>query len=112
MGTTVEYIRYVCDQIKGTGEISYRKMFGEYLVYVNEKPVFTVCDNTVYVKKLDVLSGILCSAEIGAPYEGAKPHYILEIDNTELGKKVIDILLQTLPAPKPKKGPGQKIHRS
>ncbi|MGN0560765.1 MAG: hypothetical protein ACI4K8_06895 [Candidatus Fimenecus sp.] len=25
-------------------------MFGEYMVYVNDKPILMVCDNTVFVK--------------------------------------------------------------
>ncbi len=28
MATTNEYIEYVCEQIKGVGEIRYKKMFG------------------------------------------------------------------------------------
>ena len=43
MATTNEYIEYVCEQIQGVGEIRYQKMFGEYMVYVNKKPVFIVC---------------------------------------------------------------------
>ena len=36
MATTNEYIEYVCEQIQGVGEIRYQKMFGEYMVYVNQ----------------------------------------------------------------------------
>jgi len=35
MATTVDYIEYVCDQVKDTGVVRYKKMFGEYMVYVN-----------------------------------------------------------------------------
>ena len=55
MATSVEFIEYVCDQIIGTGKIRYQKMFGEYMVYVDEKPILIVCDHTVYVKKWTVL---------------------------------------------------------
>ena len=55
MATSPEFMEYVVEQIAGCGEIRYRKMFGEYLVYVNEKPVLLVCDNTVYVKMLDTI---------------------------------------------------------
>jgi DNA helicase-2/ATP-dependent DNA helicase PcrA len=37
------------------GAVRYKKMFGEYMVYVNEKPILLVCDNTVFVKILDRL---------------------------------------------------------
>ena len=45
MATTNEYIEYVCEQIKGIGEIRYKKMFGEFMVYVNDKPIIIVCNN-------------------------------------------------------------------
>ena len=37
MSTSLDFIEYVCEQIAGVGPIRYRKMFGEYMVYVNER---------------------------------------------------------------------------
>lgn len=48
MGTTVDFIKYVCDQIAGAGEIHYRKMFGEYMVYVNDKPLLMMISLAVF----------------------------------------------------------------
>ena len=39
MATTKDYIEYVCERLHGAGGLRYRKMFGEYMVYVNDKPV-------------------------------------------------------------------------
>ncbi|MDR1936451.1 MAG: transcriptional regulator, partial [Candidatus Accumulibacter sp.] len=50
MATSLDFIEYVCERIHGTGNIRYRKMFGEYLVYINEKPILLVCDGCVFVK--------------------------------------------------------------
>ncbi|MEG0169235.1 TfoX/Sxy family protein [Anaerorhabdus sp.] len=102
MATSVDFIEYVCDQIRGTGDIRYRKMFGEYMVYVNNKPILLVCDNTVYVKKLECVDKIMSDASLGVPYKGAKEHYILNIDNGDLSKDVIDILEPVTALPKPK----------
>ncbi len=55
IATTNEYIEYVFKQIKGVGEIRYKKMFGEFMVYVNDKPVIIVCNNVPFVKKLDCI---------------------------------------------------------
>lgn len=103
MATSVDFIEYVCDQIRGVGDIRYRKMFGEYMVYVNDRPIFLVCDNTVYIKKVDCLADIMKDADTGVPYEGSKEHYILDIDNRELSSEVADILKEIIPIPKPKK---------
>lgn len=103
MATTQEYIEYVCEQIEGIGEIRYKKMFGEYMVYVNNKPILLVCDSIVYVKKLDVIYDLMNGANVGIPYKGAKEHYILDIDNKELSRNVITKLEKVTPIPKPRK---------
>ncbi len=103
MATTSEYIEYLCEQIKGVGDIRYKKMFGEYMVYVNEKPVIIVCDNTTFVKKLDCIEEAMKNAEVGFPYKGAKEHYVLDIDNPEFCKKILTELEKVTPVPKPKK---------
>ena len=102
MATTIDYIEYVCEQIQGVGELRYRKMFGEYMVYVNNKPVLLVCDNTVYVKMLACISEHMEKAEIGTPYTGAKEHYILDIDNCDFAKQMIEQLEKVTPIPKPR----------
>ncbi|SDY53715.1 TfoX/Sxy family protein [Thermoactinomyces sp. DSM 45892] len=103
MATTTDYIKYVCGQIEGVGEVRYRKMFGEYMVYVNDKPILLVCDNTVFVKILPCIETHMASAIKGFPYDGAKEHYVLDIDDTELTRKVVVALESVIPIPKPKK---------
>ncbi len=44
MATSKEYIEFVCEQLDGIENVTYRKMFGEYMVYVNAKPLLIVCD--------------------------------------------------------------------
>lgn len=105
MATSVEYIEFVCDQIRGMGKILYKKMFGEYLVYVNDKPLLLVCDSTVFVKKLDCLESKMRGADTGVPYKNAKEHYILDIEDGDFFKEIVSILEEVTPIPKPKKKP-------
>jgi TfoX/Sxy family transcriptional regulator of competence genes len=100
MATTVEFIEFVCEQIAGVGDVRYRKMFGEYMVYVNDKPVLLVCDDTVFVKQLDVIAGEMARAEKGFPYEGAKEHYILDIDDGDFSRKIAGMLEAVTAVPK------------
>ncbi|MCL2153484.1 MAG: transcriptional regulator [Oscillospiraceae bacterium] len=103
MATTQEFIEYAASQAIGCGVVRYKKMFGEYMVYVNDKPILLVCDNTVFVKMLPCLDDLMADAEKGFPYDGAKEHYVLDIDDTELTKAVIGILEPITPLPKPRK---------
>jgi TfoX/Sxy family transcriptional regulator of competence genes len=98
MATSEEYIEYVCDQMKKWNP-KYKKMFGEYMVYINEKPLFTVCDDTVFVKELDCIKDIMENAEKGFPYEGAKECYIVDIDNKELVERIIPEIEQVISVP-------------
>ncbi len=101
MATDLSYIQFVIEQLRGE-DATYKKMFGEYMVYVEGKPVLTVCDNTVFVKEVKELEEIMAEAEKGYPYEGAKECYILDIENAELVERVVAILKEVIPLPKKK----------
>jgi len=103
MSTTQDFAEYVCEQIRDAGNVRYRKMFGEYMVYVNDKPILLICDNTVFVKHLDAVAELLKDADEGYPYAGAKLHYVLDIDDAALSNQVIEILEPITPLPQPKK---------
>lgn len=105
MATSQEYADYICERLPDCGTVRCRKMFGEYMIYVNEKPLLLVCDNTVFVKKLPELNQAMADAPTGSPYPGAKEHYILDIDDGPLVARVIAILEPITPVPiKRKKG--------
>ena len=103
MATTEAYLTFLLHQLEGISGISSKKMFGEYLIYCNGKPVLTVCDNTVFVKKVPELATVMANAAVGCPYEGAKEHYILDIDDTALTAQVIATLEPITPLPKKRK---------
>ncbi len=103
MASSINYAEFVCEQIAGVGDVRHKKMFGEYMVYVNDKPVLLVCDDTVYVKIKDETTKVLKDSETGIPYKGAKEHYILDIENKELSQEVAVILEKITPFPKPRK---------
>ena len=71
MATSPDYITYVCDQLAGFQPLRYRKMFGEYMVYLSDRPILTVCDNTVYVKMYPELAQLLDSAPAPPPGRGS-----------------------------------------
>lgn len=104
MASTLDFVVYICDQISGAGEITYKKMFGEYGVYCNGKIIGLICDNQFYVKKTE--AGALLFPDCGeaAPYTGAKPHLLIDrTDDRDLMARFILATYQELPAPKPKK---------
>ncbi len=107
MASTPDFVNFACDQIRGAGVVRYRKMFGEYLVYVNDKPILLICDDTVYVKPHECIRELMSGTVMGVPYQGAKEHYILDIDNGEHSREVVMLLEQVTPIPKPRKRKAQ-----
>lgn len=103
MATSPDFVDYVCEQIETLGQATFKKMFGEYMVYLNGKPIFLVCYNTVYVKILKELTDILKENEKGLPYKGAKEHYILDVDDQPKLETVAKILELITPLPKSRK---------
>ena len=72
MATSEEYLTFVCEQIARFGAVRYRKMFGDAMVYLDDKPILLVCDNTVFVKCLPETAAIGRRAGANASFTGAE----------------------------------------
>lgn len=108
MGTSKEFADYVCDQLMAAGNISCKKMFGEYGVYLDEKIVGLICDNQLFLKKTEagqvMIEDHLGTVEEGLPYPGAKPQFLIDsLDDREWLAELLRASYQELPMPKPKK---------
>ena len=102
MASDADFMNYVVEQIEGIGDIRTKKMFGEYCVYLNEKPVIWISDNVVMAKKLDCIKEFLSKEEIGFLYPGSKEFYILNVDDSDELKNVALALEKVIPIPKKK----------
>lgn len=104
MASNQEYVEFVCEQISGAGEITYKKMFGEYGVYCNGKIIGLICENQFFVKKTVSGSEILPDCEEASPYTGAKPHMLIEnVEDKDLMTRFIGATYRELPEPKARK---------
>lgn len=107
MSTSFDFIDFVIDQVSAAGNIRTRKMFGEFMLYCDDRPVLLVCDDTVFVKKNSVTCNIFKShgvtPECGIPYPDAKEHYIVDIENAELAVELVREMRRITPIPKPRK---------
>ena len=106
MSTTEEYIRFILDQLRGIDNVTCKRMFGEYRVYVEGRPVLLVCDNCVMVKMVPELAEQMRDAPVGIPYDGAKAHYLLDTEDRELTAAVIETLVRVTPVPQKRKRAG------
>ncbi len=94
------------ERLSSAGHVTARKMFGEYCIYLDEKPVALVCDDILYVKPTVAGRELAPNAAEGPPYPGAKSYLVIPeeewIDRDRLCRLVRATFLE-LPPPKPRK---------
>jgi len=108
MASDIEFVGYVCDQMRDAGKIRHRKMFGEFAVYCGDKVVALICDDQLFVKPTPGGRAFIGEAVEAPPYPGAKPHFLIEdrLDDREWLTGLIQVTESELPPPKPKKRTG------
>ena len=112
MASDQKTIDYLLDQLRlGSAEVTARKMFGEYGLYLEGKMVALVCDDQLFIKRTVAGEAFTGSLEEASPYPGAKPHPLVDADRWEEPEWLAELFRITaaeLPAPKPKKRPAQR----
>ena len=105
MASDQNFLSFVYDQIKDAGDISYRKMFGEYAIYKDQKVVALVCDNQLFVKPTPGGKALLGKPREAPPYPGAKPCFLIAdgLDDPQLLSELIVTTARELPTRSPTK---------
>jgi len=105
MASELCFVEFVVDQMKNAGEIKYRKMFGEYAIYCNNKVVALVCDDQLFIKPTKAGNSFIENIVEEPPYPGAKLYYLVEdkVEDSNWLSQLIRLTEQELPKPKVKK---------
>jgi len=105
MGCEQSFVDYVAE-VAGLGSrLTYKKMFGEYALYLDGKVVAFACDNSLYIKPSKAASTLAPDLPQGPPYPGAKNYPIADqlLDDPALLRGLIEQTAGLMPLPKPKK---------
>jgi TfoX/Sxy family transcriptional regulator of competence genes len=105
MASDKVFIEFIAEQMEDAGFICYKKMFGEYALYCDNKVVALVCDNKLFVKPTAGGRSYIGNVVEAAPYSGAKLHFLIEdaYEDRQWLSGLIKITAQELPLPKPKR---------
>lgn len=105
MASDQEFVDFVVEQIEDAGEITAKKMFGEYGVFSNGKIFALICDNKLYMKPTEAGRSFIKDVVEAPPYPGARLSFLIEdkIEDREWISNLVRISLEELPYPKPKK---------
>jgi len=104
MASDRNYVEYICDQAGLADRLSFRKMFGEYALYLDGKVVAFLCDNQLYLKPTDQGRALLDRVDARPFFPRGKPYFRLaeEIDDRALLQRLLLTTAQSLPPPKAK----------
>ena len=103
MTSSAETVQYIVDQAGLGRRLAFKKMFGEFALYLDGKIVALVCDDQLFLKPTESGKAFLGKIKEAPPYPGAKNYYLLidELDDPERLKEVVLVTAQALPEPKP-----------
>ena len=105
MASDINFVKFIVDQIGNSGSIRYRKMFGEYAIYCNDKVVALICNDQLFVKPTKAGRTFIGNVVEAPAYSGAKPSFLIEdqLEDREWLSELIGLTEEELPKPKKKK---------
>ena len=105
MASDLKFIEFIVEQFENLGEIRYRSMFGEYVVYANDKVFALVCDNKLFIKPTEAGRSFIGTPVEAPPYPGARNSFLIEekLEDRDWLCELVRRSLPELPLPKPRK---------
>lgn len=94
MTTNQEFVDYIVEQLALGDRLRYKKMFGEFTLYIDGKIVALACDNSLLIKPSAAAAEMTPSLPERAPYPGAKLCLVADelLDDAEL---ISSLMLKT-----------------
>ena len=93
MASSKDYLNFILEQLTDIGDISYRPMMGEYIIYYRWKVVGGIYDDRFLVKPTKGALALTKNASLQVPYGGGKPMLFVEdVENREY----LDRLIKTV----------------
>ena len=100
MSSTEQYLDFVLDLLGELEDVAHRKMMGEYVLYYRGKVIGGIYDDRFLLKVTPASERLLSEAPRAIPYEGAKEMLLVEVEDRDVLRDVVDAMWEELPAPK------------
>lgn len=105
MASDQKIVDFVLDQVENAGEITAKKMFGEYGIYADGKIFGLICDNQLFIKPTTAGRTFIGNVVEAPPYPSAKPSFLIEdkIEDRAWLSELVRLTVKELPEAKVKK---------
>lgn len=85
MASHPDFVAYVVEQLRETGAVRSRKMFGEYGLFCDGIFFAVICDDQLFVKLTPQGEATFPDLPKAPPYAGAKDYLLIEdVDDQDL----------------------------
>lgn len=107
MSSSREFVEFAAGQLAGAGEISWKRMFGEYGLYCDGLFFATICDDQLFFKPTEAARRLQPDLPLAPPYQGAKDYLLIEDldDHARLAELARVTCAELLAAKAPKRKP-------
>ena len=104
MASDLKTVAFIADLLGLGARLTYKRMFGEYALYLDTKVVAFVCDNKLFLKPTEAGRKLLGSPTEAPAYPGSKDYFLLEeeLEDPERLRQALEFTQAALPLPKPK----------
>ena len=105
MASKQSTVDFILEQMADAGDVSARKMFGEYGVYCGGKLVALVCDDQLFLKPTAAGKAFIGEVSEKPPYPGAKLWFCVagnHWENADWLSELVRLTAAELPMPAPK----------
>src|SRR6478735_3101093 len=102
MATQQSFVDYVAEQSQLEQRLSFKRMFGEYAVYLDGKVVAFACDNSLFIKPSAETAHLTAKLPQRPPYPGAKDYPVADqlLDEPDELRALLLATERAMPAPK------------
>ena len=100
MSSTDQYLEFVLDLLGELDDVVHHKMMGEYVLYYRSKVVGGIYDDRFLLKVTPASERLLPEAPRAIPYEGAKEMLLVEVEDRDVLRDVVDAMWEEVPTPK------------
>ncbi|GMV31101.1 MAG: hypothetical protein AMXMBFR59_32260 [Rhodanobacteraceae bacterium] len=103
MATHQSFVDYVAEQSQLAGSLTFKRMFGEYALYLGGKVVAFACDNSLFIKASPETAALTASLPQRPPYPGAKDYPVADelLDEPDQLRALLLATERAMPLPKP-----------
>jgi TfoX/Sxy family transcriptional regulator of competence genes len=106
---------YIIDQVRGAGQVTARKMFGEFGIFCDGRMIGVICDDRLFMRPTQAGRAYMETVREEQPFPGAKLYFVVpeeRWDDADWMAGLMRVTTPEVPLPKAKKASAPKAKKA